>query len=82
MFCRSLGISVPQLRVRGTVVRTAPAEKVLDGNAFDAHLGIRRRQDGGYTVAHGSVLDHPVTPSTFRFAFKFLPALRQELPRW
>ena len=78
MFCRSLGITVPQLRVRGTVVRTAPAEAVLDGNAFDAHLGIRRRQDGGYTVAHGSILDHPITPSTFRFAFKFLPALRQE----
>ena len=26
MFCRSLGIRVPQLRIRGTVARTAPAE--------------------------------------------------------
>ena len=78
MFCRSLEIRVPQLKVRGTVVRTAPAEAVLDGNAFDSRLGIRRRQDGGYTVAHGSILDHPITPSTFRFAFKFLPALKQE----
>ena len=78
MFCRSLGIDVPQLRVRGTVARTAPAEKVLDGNLFDDRLGIRRRQDGGYTVAHGSVLEHPVTPSSFRYFFKFLPALMQE----
>ena len=78
MFCRSLGISVPQLKVRGTVVRTAPGEDVLDGNAFDDHLGIRRRQDGGYTVAHGAVLDHPITPTTFRYAFKFLRALKQE----
>ncbi len=78
LFCRSLGISVPQLKVRGTVVRTAPADAVLEGNAFDDHLGIRRRQDGGYTIAHGTILDHPITPSTFRYAFKFLPALKQE----
>ena len=78
MFCRSLGISVPQLRVRGTVARTAPAPKLLNGCAFDQRLGIRRRQDGGYTVAHGSVLDHPITPATFRYARQFLPALRQE----
>ena len=78
MFCRSLGISLPQLKVRGTVARTAQADSVLDGNLFDDHLGIRRRQDGGYTVAHGTILDHSITPSTFRFAFKFLPALMQE----
>ncbi len=78
MFCRSLGIDVPQLRVRGTVARTAPAAKVTDGNIFDERLGIRRREDGGYTVAHGSVLEHPVTPSSFRYFAKFLPALMQE----
>jgi glycine/D-amino acid oxidase-like deaminating enzyme len=79
MFCRSLGITVPQLKVRGTVARTAPAEKVLEGNLFDKRLGIRRRGDGGYTVAHGSILDHGITPSTFRHAFKFLPALKKEI---
>jgi glycine/D-amino acid oxidase-like deaminating enzyme len=78
MFCRSLGIRLPQLRVRGTVVRTAPAPVVLNGNLFDERIGIRRREDGGYTVAHGAILDHAITPSTFRFCFKFLPALRQE----
>lgn len=79
LFCRSLGIDVPQLKVRGTVARTAPAEKVLEGNLFDHRLGIRRREDGGYTVAHGSILDHGITPATFRYAFKFLPALLQEI---
>ena len=78
LFCRSLGISLPQLRVRGTVARTAPAPKLLNGCVFDHRLGIRRRQDGGYTVAHGAILDHSITPSTFRHAFKFLPALKQE----
>ncbi len=79
LFCGSLGINVPQLRVRGTVARTAPGEKVLNGNVFDDRLGIRRREDGGYTIAHGSVLDHPVTPSSFRYFFKFVPALLQEI---
>jgi glycine/D-amino acid oxidase-like deaminating enzyme len=77
-FCRSMDIQVPQLRVRGTVARTAPAEKLLDGCLFDNRLGIRRRDDGGYTVAHGSILDHGITPSTLRYAFKFLPALKKE----
>jgi len=79
LFCRSLGIKLPQLRVRGTVVRTAPAEQLLNGNVYDKHLGIRRRQDGGYSVAHGTRLDHSVTPSTFRFATKFMSALTQEI---
>lgn len=78
-FCRSLDIQVPQLRVRGTVARTAPAAEIMTGNLFDDKIGIRRRQDGGYSVAHGSTLDHGLTPSTFRFAFKFLPALMQEI---
>jgi glycine/D-amino acid oxidase-like deaminating enzyme len=79
LFCRSLGLSVPQLKVRGTVARTAPADNILNGAVFDQKVGIRRRQDGGYTIAHGSILEHDITPSTLRFAFKFIPALVQEI---
>ena len=79
MFCRSLGITVPQLKVLGTVARTAPAENVLDGNLYDNRIALRRREDGGYTVAHGTIVDHPITPSTFRFAFKYIPALMMEI---
>ncbi len=78
MFCRSLEIPLPQLKVRGTVVRTAPGETVLNGSIWDDQTGIRRRQDGGYSVANSAFLDHSITPSTFRHACKFLPALRQE----
>lgn len=78
MFCRSLGISLPQLKVRGTVARTAPTEDVLDGALCDNHIALRRRSDGGYTVAHSTVFDHPITPSSFRFASYYLPAIRME----
>lgn len=79
LFCRSLGIALPQLKVRGTVVRTAPCDGIVEGNLFDSRVGIRRREDGGYTVAHGAVLHHSLTPATFRWSFKFLPALMKEL---
>ncbi len=78
MFCRSLDIDVPQLRVHGTVARTAPAENVLDGNLFDHQLAIRRRQDGGYTLAHGFLLEHSITPASFRYLRKFLPAVMMD----
>ena len=80
MFCRSLGIRVPQLRVRGTVARTAPANIVVcEGNMTDSRLALRRRQDGGFTIAHGSVIDHPITPSTIRFGPKFVPAVSMDV---
>ena len=77
-FCRSLDIPLPQLRVRGTVARTAPAGDLFKGNLFDHRIGIRRRQDGGYTIAPGDILDHPITPSSFRWFRKFLPAAIKE----
>ncbi len=77
MFCRSLGIAVPQLTVLGSVARTAPAVPLLEGQAWSPAVAIRRRADGGYTVAHGGSHLHALTPATFRFATKFFPALRQ-----
>ena len=79
MFCRSLGIRLPQLRLRGTVARTAPADAVCDGAIIGGGLALRRRQDGGYTVADGASLDHAITPATFRFGSKFMAALLMDM---
>jgi glycine/D-amino acid oxidase-like deaminating enzyme len=78
LFCRSLDIAVPQLHVKGTVARVAPTRAVLEGEAWSPHVAIRRRADGGYTVAHGSALHHSIVPATFRFASKFFRAFLQE----
>ena len=78
MFCRSLGIALPQLTLNGTVVRTAPGAMALNTCLWDNRAGVRRRQDGGYNVAHSAFLEHPIVPATFRFAFKYLPAFRRE----
>ncbi len=73
-FCRSIGITFPQLTVLGTVARTAPTREILEGEAWCPAIAIRRRADGGYTVAHGGSFLHSLTPSTLRYALKFWPA--------
>lgn len=76
-FCRSLGIDYPQLTVLGTVARTAPTREILAGEAWCPAIAIRRRADGGYSVAHGHSFLHALTTDTFRQARKFWPAFRQ-----
>jgi glycine/D-amino acid oxidase-like deaminating enzyme len=77
-FCRSIGISFPQLSVLGTVARTAPTREILDGEAWCPAIAIRRRADGGYTVAHGGSFLHSLTPSTLRHARTFWPSFVQD----
>lgn len=73
-----MGITFPQLTVLGTVARTAPMREILEGEAWCPAIAIRRRADGGYTVAHGGSFLHSLTPSTLRYARKFWPALLQD----
>jgi glycine/D-amino acid oxidase-like deaminating enzyme len=76
LFCGSLGIRVPQLPVLNSVARMAPAPKLLAGQAWSPAVAIRRRADGGYTVAHGHHSRHSLIPASLRYAFKYLPAYR------
>jgi glycine/D-amino acid oxidase-like deaminating enzyme len=75
MFLGNLGISLPQLAVRGTVARTEAAPSVLEGAGGARDIFIRRRQDGGYTVASG-ITEHLIGASSFRYGARFLPALK------
>ena len=76
LFCGSLGIRVPQLPVLNSVARLPPGPDLLAGQAWSPAVAIRRRADGGYTVAHGHTSVHSLVPASFREAFKFLPAFR------
>ncbi len=76
LFCGSLGIRIPQLQVANTVARLGPAPKLLEGQAWSDAVAIRRRADGGYTVAHGHSSVHALVPASFREMFRFLPAFR------
>jgi glycine/D-amino acid oxidase-like deaminating enzyme len=78
LFCGSLGVTLPQLKVLASVMRTAPIDGLPETSSWTSEFAFRRRLDGGYTIAngHGSVV--PLTPDTFRFAIPFLPALKAE----
>jgi len=71
MFLTNMGVSLPQLAVRGTVARTQPAASVFEGAVAFEDVFVRRRQDGGYTVATGMV-EHNIGVNSFRFLPKFL----------
>jgi len=77
LFCRYLGVRLPQLKVLASVLRTAPLEDGPSTAAWGPGLALRKRLDGGYTVSHGSVVANIVLDS-FRYFTDFLPVLRME----
>jgi glycine/D-amino acid oxidase-like deaminating enzyme len=76
LFCRNLGVTLPQLKVRGSVMRTSTVANAPEASLWAPGLGLRKRLDGGYNVAHGSVTDVDIGPDNLRFAKAFWPALR------
>jgi glycine/D-amino acid oxidase-like deaminating enzyme len=74
LFLANLGVRFPQLTVRGTVVRTAATAEIYPGAAGFKDVYLRRRQDGGYTVA-SEWFDHTIRANSFRYFRDFLPTL-------
>lgn len=77
LFLGHLGVKLPQLHVRASVLRTAPMPGP-DVSAAGPDFAFRRRADGGYSVAHGGLSEVAITPDAVRLAGAFLPALRKE----
>jgi glycine/D-amino acid oxidase-like deaminating enzyme len=78
LFAGRFGIDLPQLKVLNSVMRTKPLEGGPAQTIWAKDFAIRKRQDGGYTVArgHDNIVD--IVPASFRYAATFLPALRSE----
>ncbi len=77
MFLGSLGVRFPQLTVKSTVARTAPAPDFFSGGAACKGLAFRRRQDGGYTIAPSGIEEHMVTCDSVRYLRPFLSVLKR-----
>ena len=78
LFCGSLGVRLPQLKVLASVLRTAPVEGAPETSAWLGSFAYRKRLDGGYTIANGRGNIVPVVPDTLNFFRDFLPAARAE----
>ena len=77
-FLGNTGIRFPQLGVVNSVMRTAPLDigpdRTFSGNTF----AVRKRLDGGFTVAHNHLSVAELTPQHFQFFTDFLPLLKLE----
>lgn len=78
-FMENLGLSLPQLAVQASALRTSPAP-VVSSTTFGAQqASIRPRADGGYTVARAGAARFDLVPAAFRHLRAFLPILKD---RW
>ena len=78
LFLRSEGVVIPQLSVLATVAQTAVMDAAFTGCMADDRIGIRRRKDGGYTIAPGGRHDYFVGPDAFRNISTYLPVLKRD----
>ena len=75
-FAANAGVDLPQLIVRSSAARTHPdADRDLP-NVSSPGLSIRRRADGGYTVATGDLAEHYVAPRSFKDFTKYLKLMK------
>ena len=77
LFCGNAGIDLPQLRVLGSVFRTAPLSGGPEITAGGSVFAFRKRLDGGYTIARRNANVADITPDSFRLLLRYLPTLKQ-----
>ena len=75
-FARNAGIDLPQLVVRSTAGRTHAAPDVSLPNVSVSGLAIRRREDGGYTISSGDIVEHYLCTGSFRYFTKFFELMK------
>jgi glycine/D-amino acid oxidase-like deaminating enzyme len=78
LFCGNTGLDFPQLKILGSVMRTAPLDGAPDYAVGASDFAFRKRLDGGYTVAQRGANVTPIVPDSFRLFFDFLPSLTKQ----
>jgi glycine/D-amino acid oxidase-like deaminating enzyme len=78
LFCGNFGIEFPQLKVRSSVMSTAPLSGAPGYAAGGAGFAFRQRLDGGYTIANRGASTAEIVPDSFRLFLTFIPALRAQ----
>lgn len=78
LFCGNSGIDLPQLRVINHVLRTEPLAGGPEQPVKHKDFALRKRQDGGYTLAAGTATRLDLVPDVLRYARRFWPAFKAE----
>jgi glycine/D-amino acid oxidase-like deaminating enzyme len=72
LFCGNLGADFPQLKIRGSVLRTEPFDAGLAATINGKDFTCRKRADGGYTVSQFGASMADLVPDSFRLMRQFL----------
>ncbi|MDR5777504.1 MULTISPECIES: FAD-binding oxidoreductase [unclassified Caballeronia] len=81
LFCQHHGIDLPAINVIGTALRTAEAPQVIDGCFSGPEFALRRRLDGGYTIAVPGYGRVELAPQNLRHSIKFRTMFRSKLKK-
>ncbi|MDH2405286.1 FAD-binding oxidoreductase [Bradyrhizobium sp. SSUT18] len=77
LFCRRHGIELPIDLVNATACRTTPAPEISSGALGTESYCIRRRLDGGFTLALRNRGTVDLSPDLFRYAWAFWPTYQR-----
>jgi len=81
MFSGNLGITLPQLSVKASALRTKPGPVATQSAIWCEDVAFRRRQDGGYTIAEGGASTFDIVPDALRHFRLFYPSYRGRRPK-
>jgi glycine/D-amino acid oxidase-like deaminating enzyme len=73
-----VGVTLPQLKVLSTAYRTGPLDAGIDSAMSFSEFALRKRLDGGYTIASSAISAAEIVPDSIRFFRQFLPAYLME----
>lgn len=79
LLCQRHGIDLPAINVMGTALRTAEAPGVIEGCFSGPGFALRRRLDGGYTIAVPGYGRVELAPQNLRHSVKFRAMFRSKL---
>lgn len=78
LLMQGMGIELPQLKVLSTVMRTRPVQSDITFCASFGNVALRKRLDGGLTIASSAINTADITPDSLRFIKSFFPAFWHE----
>lgn len=79
--CQNHGINLPTINVIGTALRTAKAPSVIEGCFSGPDFALRRRLDGGYTIAVPGYGRVELAPQNLRHSVSFHTMFRSKLKK-
>ncbi|MGR3623455.1 NAD(P)/FAD-dependent oxidoreductase [Pseudophaeobacter sp.] len=78
LFLGNAGVSLPQLKVLNSVLRTSAVPEGPEVALWTKGFSLRKRLDGGYTIANGTENLVDIVPDSLRLGWKFLPSYLKE----